>query len=77
MTVKITGKKFLQRFEMKVGKKKREAKNLKTNVQNKNGWYDGETKLHIDKHHYNKNYEYKAVRRQEFCHRTLVYGKRV
>ena len=32
------------------------------------GIKDGETKLHIEKHHYNKKYGYKAVRRQEFCH---------
>ena len=76
MTVTITGKIFLQRFEMKVGKKKREGKKLKTNVQNKNGWYDGETKLHIGKHHYNKNYEYKAVRRQEFCHTNTGLRKK-
>ena len=38
MTVKITGKNFPRRFEMKVAKKKRGGKKLKTNVLNKNGW---------------------------------------
>ena len=38
MTVKINGKNFAQRFEMKVAKKKRGGKKLKTTVQNKNGW---------------------------------------
>ena len=38
MTVKINGKHFPRRFEMKVAKKKRGGKKLKTNVLNKNGW---------------------------------------
>ena len=38
MTVKINGKNFPQRFEMKGAKKKRGGKKLKTNVRNKNGW---------------------------------------
>ena len=40
------------------------------------GIKDGETKLHIDKHHYNKKYGYKAVRRQHFCHTNTGLRKK-
>ena len=76
MTVKINGKNFPRRFEMKVAKKKKGGKKLKTNVRNKNGWKNGETKLHIDKHHYNKNYGYKAVIRQDLCHTNTGLRKK-
>ena len=41
------------------------------------GIKDGETKLHIEKHHYNKKYGYKAVRRQDFCHTNTGLRKKV
>ena len=40
------------------------------------GIKDGETKLHIEKHHYNKKYGYKAVRRQDFCHKNTGLRKK-
>ena len=50
MTVKINGKNFPRRFEMKVAKKKRGGKKIKTNVQTKMaGILDGETKPQIAK----------------------------
>ena len=68
MTVKINGKHFPRRFEMKVAEKKRGGKKLKTSVRNKKAGKTAKLKCTLTSTTTTKTYGYKAVRRQDVCH---------
>ena len=76
MTVKINGKHFPRRFEMKVAEKKRGGKKLKLVYETKMAGKTAKLKCTLASTTTTKTYGYKAVRRQDVSHTNTGLQKK-